>query len=147
MPVISADQTVSFSGAEQQQSLSAWFGLGSLPQSGTWCFLGCFSVAAWWYRSCGSPAGGSQALVTKEASSFEVSFILRTAAVSLHPPSRFCFLKAWVLYPVAEQWCSVCWEKPQCRITVQNNVLSFLPPSPLPLECWESRLLRWTFPS
>lgn len=98
--------------------------------------------------SPGSPAGGSQALVTKEASNLELSFILRTAIPSLRSLNRFCFLKAWVIYPVGEQWCSVCWEKPQrrnspCRIMC---FLSF-PPSPLPLECWEFRLLRWAFPS
>lgn len=84
--------------------------------------------------SRGSPAGGSQALVTKEASNFEVSFVLRTATVSMHSLNRFCFLKAWVIYSVGERWCSVCWEKPQrgnspCRIMC---FLSF----PLPLYLW-----------
>lgn len=53
--------------------------------------LGCLMVQK--ALSPGSPAGGSQALVTKEDSNLEVSFILRIAIVSLHSLNRFCFLR------------------------------------------------------
>lgn len=47
------------------------------------------------------------------------SFPARTA--STHAPNRFGFLKPWVIYPLGERWCWVCWEKPRrgnspCRI-------------------------------
>lgn len=95
-------------------------------------------------RRPSSPAGGSQALVTTEAANFEVSFIRRTARVSTRSLNRFCFLKAWVIYPGVERWCSVCWEKPWhvnalCRIMCLFFFFFFLYAFSIG---WDFRLLR-----
>lgn len=130
----------------------AWFGLGRSPQWWTRVCLGCFCcLMEQKGLSRGSPAGGSQALVTEE--NFQLWGILHSKdshSESLHSLNKIFASSRLGLFtlPVSNgalfagrshsteihraEWCAVSF---------------FFPPLPFTSGMWEFRLLRWTFPS